>query len=362
MKSPLWIITSALGIILVALAIFMMVSIKTLFISPKAAPLKERAVPVVAIKKDAIPQNLNLIYEEDDLFGTYQQSIKPIKPIDVLPSIPLPPREVPLQPSKKPPLQFLPPLQLKITGIIASNNESQSQVSLLNNNSLKTESLRVGSKILDAYILRIFPRKVIVIRSNGQQETLYMYSEEAKEDTSKMEDTTWADVVQRQGDTFLVNPTTFASRIYSLADFIDKLALNTASKKGVPLGIRVGNMEQTSLGYALGFIPGDIIINILDQSTTSTESRMSIFNTLATLHLGAQITVELIRQNKTVTHTYTLFNLADRSVLVEEIKPMPLHGITTKEPQRRQLPPIDRKKHDLDAMRMFGGRPEKGIK
>ncbi len=332
---------------------------KTLFVRPEAAPIKARAIPVIDKKEDAVPPNLHLIYEEHDLFSTYQQAVKPIKPIDVLPTIPMPPRPIPVQPSEKPPIQFLPPLPLKITGIIASNNEAQSQVSLLNNNSLKTESLRVGDKILDAYILRIFPRKVIVIRSNGQQETLYMYPEEAKLDTTRMQDTMWTDVVQRQGETFLVNPTAFGSRIHSLAEFIDMLDLNTASKEGEPLGIRIGKMEQTSLGYALGFLPGDIITKILDESPTSTKKRMSIFNRLAALDLGDHLPVELIRHNRTVVYTYTLFNLADPSVTLEEIKPM--NSITRTEPQKRQQPPIDRRKRDLDAMRMFGGRPDKGI-
>ncbi len=361
MKSPLWIITSALGIILVALTIFIMMSMKTIFVRPKAAPIKTRALPLVDKKDDAIPQNLSLIYEEHDLFDTYKESIKPVKPVTVLPSIPTPPQPIPIQPSRKAPIQFLPPLPLKITGIIASNNEAQSQVSLLNNNSLKTESLRVGDKILDAYILRIFPRKVIVIRSNGQQETIYMYPEEAKRDTTRMQDTIWSDVVQRQGEIFLINPTAFNSRIHSLSELIDMLDLNTASKRGEPLGIRIGKMEQTSLGYALGFMPGDIVVKILNEAPTSTKARMTIFNAIATLTLGAQITVELIRNDNIITYTYTLFNLADPSVTLEDIKPHLVNGITQIEPQKKQRPPIDRRKRDLDAMRMFGGRPDKGI-
>ncbi len=360
MRSPLWIVTSILGAILMALVIFMVVSMRTLFVRPKTAPIKVRAVAVADKKEEAIPQNLNLIYEEHDLFGTYREAITPVTPVDTLPTIPMPPITIPVQPSKGPSIQFLPPLPLKITGIIASNNEAKSQVSLLNTSSLKTESLRIGDKILDAYILRIFPRKVIVIRSNGQQETIYMYPEEAKIDTTRMQDTSWIDVVQRQGELFLVNPIAFGSRVHSLAEFIEMLDLTTASKHGEPLGIRVGKMAQTSLGYALGFIPGDIIVKIFDEAPTSTKTRMNIFNVIASLDLGAKIPVEIIRNNRTVVHTYTLFNLADPSVTLEELPSTPATSIT-RTTTKRTAPPIDRRKNELDAMRMFGGRPDKGI-
>ncbi len=359
MKSPLWIATSTLALILMALGIFMAVSMRSLFVQPKTTPIKVRALPVVDKKEEAIPQNLNIIYGEHDLFGTYRQAIKPVKPVDTLPAIPQPPRPIAVQPIQTPPVQFLPPLPLKITGIIASTDEAKSQVSLLNNNSLKTESLRVGDSILDASIVRIFPHKVIIIRSNGQQETLYMYPEEAKLATTRMQDTSWSDVVQRQGEIYLVNPTAFVSRVNSLAEFIDMLDLTTASKHGEPLGIRIGTMQTTSLGFALGFIPGDIILKIGDETPTSTKKRIAIFNTLAGLELGAQLPVELVRNNKTVLRTYKLFNLADPSVRQE--LPQQVSDITHKEPQRPQRPVFDQRKRDLDAMRMFGGRPDKGM-
>ena len=76
----------------------------------------------------------------------------------------------------------------------------KSQVSFVNINTGKTESFKVGDQVLDAYILRILPKKLLVVRSNGQQETIYVYSNEAKEDTKKMQDTSWSDVLQQQSE------------------------------------------------------------------------------------------------------------------------------------------------------------------
>ena len=381
-KSPLWIINSILAIVLMVLLIFIMYSMRTLFVRPKSASIKVTALPEIDTRKEVKPKDLSLIYEEHDLFSTYRPAIVSVKPVDTLPGIPTPPRPIALVSKPKPTIQFLKPLPLKITGIIASSNEAKSQVSLVNTNTGKTESFRVGEKVLDAYILRINPRKITVIRSNGQQETIYMYPEEAKEDTSNMQDTSWFDVIQQQSErTYLVNPTAFASRINSLADLVDMVDLATASQAGKPLGIRIGKMKPTSIGFACGFVPGDIIIKILDIAPVSTAERMAIFNDIASLELGAQIPVQFMRDDSIYTNTYILFNLADptaslgefeapsvsssRSHSTPSVRPVaqapiqPAGQQTAPHNPVRRVPqgnPRGSKRRDLDAMRRYGGR------
>ncbi len=403
MKSPLWIITSTFAIILVALFVFIIYSMSTLFVAPKAPPIKIAALPEVGTREEAQPRDLNVIYEEHDLFGTYRPTITPIKSVDILPAIPTPPTRIPVRMKPKQALQFLKPLPLKISGIIASNNEMKSQVAFVNTNTGKTESYKVGDKVLDAYILRILPKKVIVIRSNGQQETIYVYSNEAREDTKKMQDTSWSDVIQQQSErSFLVNPTAFSSRVHSLAGLIEMLDLTTASRAGKPLGVKIGNMKKTSLGYASGFRPGDIITKILTTAPVSTAERMAIFNEIAVLELDAKIPVQFMRNNTLYTNTYTLFNLANPTASLEEEAPTqkstppaaqpknvtpgiqalpsknapadlsssaggapsrPLSQNSIKE--QATLPQItppraaarDSKKRDLDAMKRYGGKP-----
>lgn len=386
MKSPLWIINSILAIILVVLFAFIMYSMSTLFVRPPSASIKVTALPEVGKKEDVKPQHLSLIYEEHDLFSTYRPAITPVKKIDMLPAIPQPPNAIPLRSTPKPAIQFLQPLPLKITGIIASSNEAKSQVSLINTNTGKTESFKVGDKVLDAYILRIFPRKVSVVRSNGQQETIYMYPDEAKLDTTRMQDTTWSDVIQQQSErSYMVNPTAFGSRINSLATLIDMVDLTTASQRGKSLGVRIGKMKQTSIGFASGFQPGDIIIKILDIAPVSTAERMEIFNKIASLDLGAQITMQFMRDDSIYTNTYTLFNLADPTATLEDVgtikippkkKAQPVvqqpAAQTTVTPANNEQKTIAQnnsvkkitpraqaqngKKRDLDAMKRYGGR------
>jgi type II secretory pathway component PulC len=386
MKSPLWIITSTFAIILVALFAFILYSMKSLFVAPKTATIKVSSLPELGKKEEAVPRDVSIIYEEHDLFSTYRPSIMPVKPIDILPAIPTPPLRIPMKNKPAQAMQFLKPLPLKISGIIGSNNEMKSQVSFVNTNTGKTESFKVGDKVLDAYILRILPKKVIVVRSNGQQETIYVYANEAQEDIKEMQDMSWSDVVQQQSEhSYLINPTAFSSRVPSLADLIEMLDLNTVSRGGKPLGVRIGNMKDTSLGFAAGFEPGDIITKIYSTAPVSTDERMALFNEIAALDLGAQIPVQYLRNSTLYTTTFTLFNLADPSAMLEPAesvspqKHAALQAVPKNDlPQPKQVPqniqaPVvhtsasptmatrtdmkDTRKRDLDAMKRYGGRP-----
>ncbi len=318
MKSPLWIVNGILMVILIAMVIFIAYSFKNIFKKPPITPIAIAPFAAAVRKEEGKPKDLRLIYEENDLFGTYRPSIMPVKEVETLPVIPRPPLPKPVMPQIRPVIQFLDPLPVKITGIIFSNNEAKSQVTIMNNNTRKTESFRVGDKLLDAYVLRIFPRKIIVIRSNGQQETLFMYAADAQEELKNLKDVSWNDVVQKQNEySYLVSPTAFATRIHSLAQFLDMLDILTATKQGTSIGLRVGRMDNRSIGYSLGFMPNDIITKINGIAPTSTTNRLKIYNALMQLDMGSEIKVQFTRNGQMTTYTYTLFNLADMTAALE---------------------------------------------
>jgi type II secretory pathway component PulC len=388
MKSPLWIINGILLIVLVALFAFIAYSIKTLFVQPQPLSIAVKAAPETEQKTEEEPQDLGIIYEEHDLFGTYRPAIVSVKPVETLPVIPPAPAPIPVRKKVKPAVQFLEPLPLKITGIIASSTDANSQVSLINTNTRKTESFKIGDKVLDAYILHIFPRKITLVRSNGQQETIYLYQEEAKVDTTNMQDTVWADVIQQQSErSYLLNPTAFGSRIHSLAALIDMLDITTASRNAQPLGLRIGKMKKTSIGYAAGFLPGDIILKVADIAPTTTKSRMKIFNKIISSRMETRIPVQFMRNENVRTVTFTLFNLADPTAVLgastlqplkPEAKKSPTKAPAPKEPVRLNAPektqkqvitsqkpaqaitqPLqtrEDKQRELDAMKRFGGK------
>lgn len=371
MKSPLWIITSALTVLLFAVILSIVFSAKKIFEKPHTAPITVPARVELEEEKEFSPKDFSMIYEDKDIFGTFKPMMAPVTVTETLPSLPKPPFPRPVIPRQKPALQFLPQLPIKITGIIASNVEEKSQVSFLNTNTRKTTSYKVGEMVMDATVLRIFPRKVIILRSNGQQETLFMYPEDAKAEISELKDVTWNDVVQRQTETqFLVNPTSFASRIPTLAEFIDALDALPVSKEGEALGVRIGKMDRSSIGFALGFQPGDLITHIADIATRSTEGRMKAYNKVVQLKMGSACIVKCTRKGRPLTLTYTLYNLADSGKDIAgqargpsfipgaAMGPMDNQGARGNEPHtdQYQYTVNAMQKKDREAMNMYGSK------
>lgn len=277
-------------------------------------------------KEGPKPKDLRVIYEENDLFGTFKPAIVPEKLVETLPPLPLPPAPKPVITPQPPPIHFLEPLPIKITGIIASSNEAKSQVSIMNINSKKTESYKVGDKVFDGYIIRIFPKKIIVIRSNGQQETLFLFPSDAQLEIKNLQDVSWNDVVQRQTDSsYLINPDAFTSRITSLAQFIDMVDLTTAFKNGQSVGVRVGKIDTKSVGTALGFMPGDTVTSIQDIAPTTTKNRLQIYNKISEAPLGARVKVHLMRKGHPLTYEYTLMSFSEpaESVAARSVENLP---------------------------------------
>ena len=79
-----------------ALFAFILYSMKSLFVAPKAAAIKVTALPEVGKKEEAVPRDVSVIYEEHDLFGTYRPAIAPDQISRKLPAIPTPPGRIPV--------------------------------------------------------------------------------------------------------------------------------------------------------------------------------------------------------------------------------------------------------------------------
>ena len=364
MRSPLWILNSIFLILVLTVVGYIMYSWRAVTEVPSRVPLKTGAALEPARREGAKPKDIQFIYSERDLFSTYQPVIIPPKPVETLPVLPAPPLTKPVVSQPKPPIQFLDPLPIKITGIIASTNEAKSQVTIVNTNTKKSESYRVGDKLFDAYVVRIFPKKVILIRSNGQQETLYMYPADAQADIKVLQESSWSEVIQKQSDTsYLVNPKTFISRIGDLAQLIEMLDLTTAFRRGESIGCRVGKMDTRSIGYALGFLPGDIITNINGITPSTTTNRIKIYNALSDLNLGAQVKVQLIRRGHTSTYEYTLFAVGQSAETTqastftadaEEVKAKYYKNLQEKYKQTADIQQL--KSHEKFAMENYGSR------
>jgi len=354
MKSPLWILNSALLLIFLAVVSFVIFNQKK---TPARKSLRPEA-PLTSAKKDVSKINIARIYE-NDLFNTYVKETpqqpevqKGIVPIPQPPS--LQPTPVP-QPAR---LEFLPPLPISLKGIIFTNNDLENRA-IIANNKTKQESLyKIGDKVEDADIIHISRHKVIFVRSNGQQETVFITPTDAQEDLIFSHDKPWSTVVKKLTDTtYAVDPKTFTKRITSLAQFIDMLDVTTAFSKGKSIGCRIGMLAPQSIGPSLGLNPGDIVIEVNAVPTTTTQDRMTVYKMITEMSVGSEITVKYLRNDQEFTMTYVL------QKLTPDTTEQPAYGEKIIEKNNELIeaaqtnPMIDEiKKQDKSAMLRHGGR------
>lgn len=304
MKSPLWIINSILALFLIIIVGYIVFSSKEI---PKFVSLRSITTqPTEETGKKLDEGFLKVIYEDNDLFGTFvPKRIEAEKAQEAITPPPTPPRPKPLMPLPVPTVNFMEPLNVSVTGIIMSTNEADNQVIIADNATKQEKLYRVGDKILDAHILRIFSNKVLFIRANGQQETLYVNATEAKAEIKQLQEIAWDKIVRKQADgSYLVSPKAITAHINSLAQFIDTLDMTTVFSKGISVGVRIGKINRNSIGFALGLIPGDIITLVNGIPPTTTDNRVEIYNKIRALKADQPVKIELLRGRIQVAITY----------------------------------------------------------
>ena len=307
MKHPFWLLNSILLLLTLA-------SMGFIFFSSPELPERESIEPDRYTRKAKTATaaiNISKIYE-DDLFDTYQKEvISPERSIS-LTAFPEPPR--PSSPSipQEPKPQFLDPLSITLKGIfVILNDDTKNRAIIADNKTNKETIYKVGDMIEDAQLVRIFSNKILLIRSNGQQEVLYLREKDAKSDPMYAAIGDWNEVVRAMSpDNYVINVSEFSQRVQSLGQFIDMLDLTTVYHAGRGVGTRIGQIAAQSLGTALGLAKGDIITKINDIPVADTKSRFEIFKHVVSLNPQDTITVTLNRGGHDKTITYTLSEYA----------------------------------------------------
>lgn len=336
MRHPFWIANSLLLLFGILAGIFAS-------FSRAKIPRIETIEPEVhgrVKKKQTFDINIKKIYE-NDLFDTFHKEVPVYQEPQYNLEIPPPP---PPQPEVVPPVApepvFLDPLDITLKGIIVvSKDENKNRILIADNKTGKENTYKVGDSIEDAQIIRIFNNKIILLRSNGQQEVLYLRAQDAQLDPAYALFSNWHDIIQPIDPTsYLVSPNAFVERVKNLAEFISMINLSTAYQQGVSVGCRIGDFTAESLGDQLGLKPGDIVVAINNIPATTTPERLRIYKSVTAMKEGDSIAVILIRQNQTETIHYTLKNFAEKKA----------SGITTApspEQQLKQKTDILRQKH-----------------
>lgn len=324
MRHPFWILNSTLLFLFI-------ITLAFIFFSYRAAPEREDIEPepyAPVIKKTISKISPEKIYEHDP-FGTtirIQQPSAEIAPQEV--ALPAPPAPAPIEIPEPAKVEFLEPLGVNLKGIMAfALDETKNRAIIADTKTNVEKMYRVGDLIEDAQLLRIFNSKVLFIRSNGQQEILYLREKDALNDPVYASILGWQDVVTRLNEVFYtIDSHAFAARVNNLGQLLDMLDITTVYKKGESYGCRIGTLEENSLGVALGLQKNDIILMVNDIPATTTANRFKIYKSIIASQEGSIIQMQIIRGQREIVLHYK----------IQEAKPKEIKPESVKEKQKRE--------------------------
>lgn len=317
MRHPLWIVNSSLLLLL-------LIGLGFIFFTNNPLPrIKTSAKKTTSTKmyKKVEAVALSKIYE-NDLFDTIKQVLPEIKQPERVKDIPPTPQP---KPADLPPdfeASLLPALNISVTGIMIINNEDFNVAMIKDNTTNKEKNYKVGDMLQDAQIVKIMPNRVVLVRSNGQHESLFLTAKnEELLPLNAAEKREWKNIVrQKDNSTYLLDPKNMSGVIPHLSMLINLLQLTNVFKDGISIGCRItANESVTKLITALGFQQYDIITSINTLPVGTYDERVAAFNILSKLDYETKIKVEFLRKKTKMSHEYILTNL-ETSSLVGQLK------------------------------------------
>lgn len=318
MQQPFWKLN--LGLLLVVSSLLAVMFFYKVHLQRPVPIITEKATEQDFIKKPEI--DLTKIYR-NDLFNTRISEKTPSEKRTEAQPIPPPPQPIKVPPPPVELPKFLDPLPITLTGIFMLNDEAKNRAIIVNNKTKEEKTYKIGDEIEDAQIIAIFPEKVLLVRSNGQQEMIYLRQDTANAEARKITQKDWSRVVKKiQANEFLIDRQEFANEMETLSNFVDTFNLATAYKQGKSIGVKIGKFESLSLASVLGFIPGDIVISINKLPLKTTDERLHVYKEITKLDNNAAITVEYLRNQQTLNIVITMGNIIPQytSITKTEIK------------------------------------------
>lgn len=300
MKQPFWIFNSILFTLFITILLF-------IFFARVNIPKKQSIEPYAISQGSSEPEKIDLeqIYK-NDLFNTFKSNaISQVREaVQLMPNPPVPVE--PHIPEVAPP-QFFDALPITLTGIIILEDESKNQAIIMDNKTQQQVNYRVGDEIEDAQLIRILKNKIILVRSNGQQEVLYLRQEDAKIGNPLNRSLLDKDIVKKiTNELYFIDPVKFTSYIKNLGELIESFNLSTAYKQGRSIGSIILELPPDSLALQMGLMPGDIIHTINGITTDNHDSQVEIYEKIINLKENDVILVELLRNESPIKIEYKL--------------------------------------------------------
>jgi type II secretory pathway component PulC len=281
-----------------------------MFILRTGAPQIVSIVPrerVAVQESDTSKIDLKRIVE-GDLFST---SIKKIEPKTELEeqkiTVPEPPKPRVVPEDTRELIEMLPPLQVKLKGVISDSNPLYRRAIIVHASDKKEKLYKIGDQVEDARLIHLSKNKAIFIRSNGQQEVLFITEDDAAKDKIYRRARALGAIIKKiDSVTYEIDQKGFVSQVQSIAQILDALDITAVFDRGKSTGCRIGKMAAQSLGELLGFQAGDIVVTVNDIPTTAIRDRVKIYKQITGVDAGQRIRVALLRGGEPITITYVV--------------------------------------------------------
>jgi hypothetical protein len=313
-EGPLWIVNSSLVIFLFIVVVYLFlnftpnISFKSLYSSTK---VKFNVEEDEAIKAP----NYEKIFERD-VFNIVpsipEEEQKPLfvpEKIINVEAAPAVPAEVFYDSNEKKQRNFLPPLQLVVRGTIINSDPKYNRAFVENSRTKDEKTYGLGDIVDDAQIIFIGKQKIVFIRSNGQQETIYISKSAADKDNAIL-DLSWKNFITKdKNNNIKVDVGLIAKKAETLGNFLDELDVVTYFNNSIPVGCVICSSYEDSLASALDLKVNDIIISVNDVRTNTPESRVKIYENLIlqSYEIPVTLSVKILRADSEIEINYILF-------------------------------------------------------
>jgi hypothetical protein len=222
---------------------------------------------------------------------------------------PIVPKEVFYDSNEKKQRNFLPPLQLVVRGTIINSDPKYNRAFIENSRTKDERSYGLGDIVDDAQIIFIGKQKIVFIRSNGQQETIYI-SKSAAEKDNAIFDLSWNSFINKdKNNNIRVDVGLIVKRVETLGNFLDELDVVTYFNNSIPVGCIVCSSDENSLSNALGLKVNDVIVSVDGIRTNTPESRVKIYENLIlqSYEVPVTLSVKVLRSDLEIEINYILF-------------------------------------------------------
>lgn len=305
MKQHLWALNSSL------LCILVVTIIASLGLQTTAPRNQATILPPPASIKISRSTPLEELYGPRDLFGLF---VKPTGPAVKVLDIPKPPQFSPPpmpQAPKGSTIKLAPPLALSISGIIYSPQRADRSVAMIADDTNKEALYHLGDRIKDGMIIKISQDRIVILRSNGQQETFFLRKDvtlESLNDSGDKDAPQNKLAIETAENTYELSKEIFARKVQSLGDLLQEFDLMPLYVQNTIKGFKVGNGTPDSFAAALGFKANDLVTKINEYDLADIAKRVKAYEALTQGSNSQPIVITFMRNNAEQKKTITLLD------------------------------------------------------